>query len=481
MGTKDLRKANTKIVCTLGPATTNADMIDALIDAGMNVARVNFSHGRREDHGVAVRLLRERAQAKGVEIGILVDLQGPKIRANTFPGGCITLEPGTRVSIRAGTEPGADGLITTTFAPLVTDAQVGEPILFDDGLLDVVVEQKLEGELVCRVVHGGLLKDKKGINLPGTRLKVPAMTEKDILDLEFALTLDIDFVALSFVRCAEDIEELRRRIQSAGSTVSIVAKIEKPEALENLDGILAVTDLVMVARGDLGVELGNQRVPGVQKNVIKRCLEMGVPVITATQMLESMITNPRPTRAEASDVANAIFDGTDAVMLSGETAVGKYPIETVRMMREIVLDAEEQRSFYNFDDWNILDSSSSRMGMSIGKSARVLSREMRAVAMVCYSHTGNAAIRLTTQRPQVPVYMFSPNRWAVRRLCLVRGAWGILLERTPSADEVFVLMEKALLAAGLIHHGEPVVYTAGIPTLANATTNTVHVRVTGAG
>jgi len=451
-------------------------MIRDLLVAGMNVARLNFSHGDHETHESAITIIREEAAKVGREIAIFADLQGPKIRTNEFEGGSITVKAGDEVRVIASAGMGHPGLITTKFAPLIHDGREGDRILLDDGLVELKVTARDADGLTCRVERGGPLKDRRGINLPGVKLNVPAMTEKDHEDAEFALTLDIDFIALSFVRNASDIEQLRVLINARKPGVQIIAKIEKPEAIEDLAAILAAVDVIMVARGDLGVELGIERVPGAQKMMIREAIRNGIPVITATQMLESMITKPWPTRAEASDVANAVFDGTDALMLSGETASGDYPIESVRIMRQIIAEAERQRFETNYNNLNILDSRASRMGLSLGKAARVLAEQMGACAMACLSDTGNAAIRLTAQRPQIPVFMLSANLRAVRRMAMVRGAYGIKLVAEPAVGTVFPGMEAELKVRGLIRTGDCVVYTAGISHGNKLATNTIHLR-----
>ncbi|MBI5546999.1 MAG: pyruvate kinase [Deltaproteobacteria bacterium] len=470
---------HTKIVCTLGPASRSPQVLRELLLAGMDVARLNFSHDTPEGHAAAIRTLRAQAKALGREVAIFADLQGPKIRTNCFPGGAIHLERGARVSVVHSEKDGAPGLITTRYFPLVRDAVAGDRLLLNDGFIELrVVAREGEG-LTCEVVNGGELKDRRGINLPGVKLDVPAMTEKDLSDARFALAHDVDFIALSFVRSARDVEQLKAVIAEQPRRVQVIAKIEKPEALDELDAILKVTDAVMVARGDLGVELGIEKVPAAQKQVIRQALCHGVPVITATQMLESMVVSARPTRAEVSDVANAVFDGTDALMLSGETSAGAYPVETVRIMGEIIDAAERQQVFFNFDDWHILDSSSSALGMSLGKAARLFAEQTGAKAMSCLSDTGNAAIRLTAQRPQIPVYMFSRHTDSVRRMGLVRGARGILLEEPLPPGRVFPGMESILLERGCVQRGDVVVYTAGISQNRNVSTNTIHIRTAG--
>jgi pyruvate kinase len=468
----------TKIVCTIGPATSTPEAVHEILLAGMDVARFNFSHGSQEEHAEGIRVVRAEAQKLGREVAIMADLQGPKIRTNNFPGGAIQLVNGAEVRIECSDRDGAPGLITTKFEPLVRDSIEGDRVLMNDGLIELKVVRKDPGGLTCLVVYGGELKDRRGINLPFVKLDVRAMTDKDVADARFALAHDVDFIALSFVRSARDVYQLKGMIDEQTRPVQVIAKIEKPEAVEDLEQILHAADAVMVARGDLGVEMGIDKVPAIQKRIIREALCHGVPVITATQMLESMIVSPRPTRAEASDVANAVFDGTDALMLSGETSAGKFPVEAVKTMVQIIEDAEKQHVFFNFDDWQILDSSSSKQGMSIGKSARLFAEQMGAKALVCLSDTGSAAIRLTAQRPEIPVYMFSPRLDSVRRMNLVRGAYAIHLEESMPPGRVFPMMEALLVERELIKAGEVVVYTAGISMTRAVTTNTIHVRTT---
>jgi pyruvate kinase len=465
-----LRK--TKIVCTIGPATCTPEKMHELLLAGMDVARFNFSHGSQEEHAKGIRVVRAEAEKLGREVAVMADLQGPKIRTNNFPGGAIELVDGTEVRIAFSDQDGGPGLITTKFEPLVRDSAVG------DRVLELKVVRKGPDGLACLVVHGGELKDRRGINLPFVKLDVRPMTEKDFSDARFALANDVDFIALSFVRSARDVCQLKDLIDQQARPVKVVAKIEKPEAVEDLERILQAADAVMVARGDLGVEMGIEKVPAIQKRIIREALCHGVPVITATQMLESMIVSPRPTRAEASDVANAVFDGTDAVMLSGETSTGRFPIETIKTMVQIIDDAEQQPVFFNFDDWHILDSSSSKQGMSLGKSARIFAEQMGAKALACLSDTGNAAIRLTAQRPQIPVHMFSTSLDSVRRMGMVRGAYAVHLKEPLPPGRVFPMMESLLVERGLIAAGDVVVYTAGISTANTVTTNTIHIRTT---
>ena len=337
----------TKIVCTLGPATSTRERLSALIRGGMNVARFNFSHGTHAEHAALMSTLREVAKEQGEFIAIMQDLQGPKIRTGKLRDKQITLKTGDKFVITAADVLGDNQQVSTTYQDLPNDVKTGDRILLADGLIELRVEKVSGQEVTCLIVNGGSLGEHKGINLPGVKVSAPSLTEKDKEDLQFGIAQQVDYVALSFVRRAEDIEDLRAILNNAGSKAKIIAKLERPEAIDNLDTILNVSDCVMVARGDLGVELSPECVPVIQKHIISRANQLNVPVITATQMLESMIINPRPTRAEASDVANAILDGSDAVMLSGETSIGAYPVETVQMMSGIAVDVEKS-DLYKF-------------------------------------------------------------------------------------------------------------------------------------
>ncbi|KAH3743495.1 pyruvate kinase [Pelomyxa schiedti] len=477
-----------KIVATLGPATSKPDVLERLFVAGVNVVRYNFSHGEQHDKvnlNYSVRAISQRLRR---DVATIVDLQGPKIRCNPFIGNSMPLIRGTSVTIRAATEPGHDGVICTKFKPIVDRCKIGDPILLDDGLMRLEVTAKGPDGLVCKVIQGGVIKNHKGINLPQTDLgELPALTPKDIDDAKFALKcIEPDFIALSFVRRPQDILELRQIITESGKHAKIIAKLEKPEAIDNLDDILSVCDAVMVARGDLGVEVGNDKVPELQKLIIRKCIERGIPVITATQMLESMTNNPTCTRAEASDVANAVWDGTDAVMLSGETAMGEFPIETVSMMRKIILQAEQflavdtytKRGFdtRSFDARLQKDITGTTLGFSLGRAACQIAAEVNASAFACVSDTGNSAIRVASARPMLPIFVFTNSIATVRRVSLVRGCFPFLWQETP-ADE-FDNMDNTLRASGHVQTGQAVVYTTKSRTAeqTQATTNSCTVR-----
>jgi pyruvate kinase len=403
-----------KIVCTLGPASSNPEMIQALVGAGMDCARLNFSHGSHEDHAKVARILREVAARAGRPIAILADLSGPKMRVGRFPGGPIELVPGRPFVLTARDIPGDQNIVSVTYKPLPRDVKPQDVILLDDGLLKLVVE-RVEGEDVHTVVvEGGTLSNNKGLNMPGSALSAPALTEKDKVDADFAVNeLHVDYLALSFVRSADDVREA----QALAKGVPAIAKIEKPEAIERLESILDVAEGAMVARGDLGVELGSEKVPLLQKRIIREVNLRGKLVITATQMLDSMMRNPRPTRAEAADVANAVLDGTDAVMLSGETASGSYPVESVRMMDAIVRDVEAAQLGDQVrkiaepkltDRWDFPSAGA--------RAAALLSFTLPLKAIVTLTRDGRTAALLSEYRPRAPIVAITPQGGAPPRL-----------------------------------------------------------------
>src|SRR5271157_4348338 len=403
-----MKSRHSKIVCTIGPATRSPRMIRKLLEAGMDVARLNFSHGTYAEHAQSFVMLREAAMAFEKPIAILADLQGPKIRTGALAGGgTVTLRGGQKFVITTAKILGDSTRVSTTFHPLPHEVKPGDRILLSDGLIELRVEGIRKREVICQVVNGGVLGEHKGINLPGVKLRVPALTAKDRKDLRFALTHGADYIAVSFVRRPEDVLLARTLIRRAKKSTPVIAKLEKPEAIENLEAILRVTEGVMVARGDLGVEMSPERVPVVQKNIIARAREFRCPVITATQMLESMTENPRPTRAEASDVANAIFDGTDAVMLSGETASGRYPRETVAMMVRIILEAEAsiaqlppaRRRRHQEHRYSVAET--------ICESIAHAAEDLPMGAIAVFTESGNTARMLSKHRPKVCIYAFS--------------------------------------------------------------------------
>jgi pyruvate kinase len=451
-----------KIVATIGPASDDESVIEALIHAGMNVARLNFSHGAHQSHAERAARLRTVAARLNRPLAILQDLQGPKIRVGALPAP-VMLEPGQQVSLYPeGGEPPQGNSIPVDFPQLFYSVKSGDRILLDDGRLALVVSSVLKNLVLAEVQTGGPLTSNKGINLPGVRLNLPSFTEKDAEDLEFGLSIDVDLVAVSFVRQAEDVslvkQIVRTRLEERAPLV--IAKLERPEAIENLDAILDVADGVMVARGDLGVEMPPEEVPGVQKHIIQEANRKGKLVITATQMLETMIQNPLPTRAEASDVANAVYDGTDAVMLSGETAAGKYPVEAVMMMDRIVRRAESD--FPRWGHEQIIQAGHDD-AIAICLAARELAHDRDVEAIAVFTRTGRTAILLSKARPCVPVLAFTPVDETYRRLSAV---WGVVPHHVGWADtveEMIAHVEKALKEKETVQAGQQVVIVSGFP------------------
>lgn len=476
---------HTKIICTLGPSTNSVEKIVELIHAGMDIARLNFSHGTHADHKARIEMVREASKITGKQIAILQDLQGPKIRVGDLEK-TVLLKQGDRFTITTKEILGTFDRVSTSYKEIVKDVRPGDRILMDDGLLEVRVLEKSDTDVVTEVVIGGLLKSKKGLNLPGVNMSVPSLSEKDIQDVYFGLDNNVDLIALSFVRSAQDIHDLRQIINLRRKDTWIVAKIERPEAITNLEQIVDATNAVMVARGDLGVEMKPSSVPILQKRIVQMCNAKYKPVIIATQMLESMTENPRPTRAEASDVANAVYDGTDAVMLSGETASGKYPIETVRTMSEIITNVESSENYSLLAKeryalaHNIATSASVDLSEAIAVSAVDVASTVRAKAIVVLSHTGSTAIKVSKQKPRTQIVVITDNESVQRRMNLVWGVQTIFTETLTSTDESFKAIEQRLIEHGLVQRDDVLVYTMGIPILKHGTTDTIKVSKVGA-
>jgi pyruvate kinase len=451
-------------------------MIDRLIRAGMDVARLNCSHGSHEDHAKSIAMLRAAAVHHEKPIAILADLQGPKIRTGPLAGGGpVQLRTGQRFEITTARILGDSTRVNTTFTPLPREVHTGDRILLSDGLIELRVEKVRDGRVICEVVNGGALGEHKGINLPGVQLRVPALTPKDRADLIFALKHGANYIAVSFVRRPEDVLEAKQLIRRAGKDTPVIAKLEKPEAIENLDAILRVADGVMVARGDLGVEMSPERVPVVQKTIISRAREMRRPVITATQMLESMTENPRPTRAEASDVANAIFDGSDAVMLSAETASGKYPVEAVAMMASIIEEAEA--SIREFPRPALQEQL--KVAGTVAELVCHASRELHMKVIAVFTHSGFTARLVSRYRPLVPIVAFSPEAETRRRMALI---WGVLprkIKDVQKVDGLAKVAEKRLLEERLVRKGDVIGIVAGTPMGIRGTTNFMKFHIIG--
>ncbi|SNB47616.1 pyruvate kinase [Geobacter sp. DSM 9736] len=465
-----------KIIATVGPASASDEMIVRLVETGVDVFRLNFSHGTNAEKEKIIHSIRNISDSRGRATGILADLQGPKIRTGRMENGAIALTRGDTLDITTEDLLGTRGLISTIYKALPRDVRPGSRILMDDGLIELKVSSVADNVVRCTVVEGGILKDLKGINLPGVDVSTPSLTAKDREDLKFSLGIGVDYIALSFVRKASDIEEVKRIIYEHDLNTPVIAKIEKPEALRNFNGILKVSDGVMVARGDLGVEISPEKVPLIQKKIIKACNAAGKPVITATQMLESMISHPRPTRAETSDVANAILDGTDAVMLSGETASGQFPIEAVKTMVNVAHDVErsELRGSYT----RIEHTGSPSVAEAVAEAACSAAVNVKAKAIVVLTHSGSTAIRIAKFRPPVPIIAFTPFPEICRRLALCWGVQACRIGSMEGTDQQINAVEETLLCLGF-KKGDVVVITMGVPLEARGSTNLMKVHKLG--
>ena len=465
-----------KIVCTLGPASATPERIGELIDAGMDVARLNFSHGTHADHERTLAIVRSEAERRGRAVAALLDLQGPKIRVGKIEGGQVTLEPGAELTIT--TEPDVLGnaqRVSTTYAELPRDVKVGDQILLDDGYLQLAVTGVESHAVRCVVVSGGVLKNNKGINLPGVDVSAPAVGDKDKADIAWGMRHGVDYIALSFVRRAEDVLIAKALATADNVRIPVIAKIEKPQALERLGDIIDVADGVMVARGDLGVEMGPEKVPLWQKRIIERTNLRGKIVITATQMLESMITQPRPTRAEASDVANAVLDGTDALMLSGETASGAHPVEAVRTMARIINEIETS-AYYRQN----IDSPQIEMAVSanaIARAAVIAGRTMKVRTIAVVTESGGAARLMSDYRPEADIVALTTDEVTFRRLALYWGVTPVMIAPSATTDELIDQVEAILSTRELARSGDTVVITMGVPVGSGATTNLLKVHV----
>jgi pyruvate kinase len=466
----------TKIVATVGPATRARDKIHALAELGVDVIRVNFAHGTHDEHAQTINWVREATQVTGKPIAVLADLGGPKIRIGSLNEPIILSEK--RAVVLAPEDEATGDEIPTTYAGLANDVKARDRILLDDGLLELIVERVAGGRVYCRVARGGKLNEHKGMNLPGIRVSAPSLTDKDLVDLEFAVNAGVDYIGLSFVQRAEDIQDLRRRIPRH---MLIVAKIEKDTALASLEGVLAATDAVMVARGDLGVELPFEQVPLAQKRIIQMANLNARPVITATQMLESMIENPRPTRAEASDVANALFDGTDAVMLSGETAAGKYPLLAVEAMTRISSEIELSPAYNEGPKYDISGIKHLRAGATPTEHAIAAAtveavRLLGAPAVVTFTITGGAPRLVSSYRPPVPIVGVCDDPRVWRQLALVWGVHPVLFEGETVYDAMLERARSYIIDQGIGFPGQRIVVTAGVPFHVSGTTNMLRIE-----
>jgi len=450
----------TKIIATVGPASSTKDQLWQLAQAGANVFRLNFSHGSHEGHAKVIQYVRELNEEKGSTIALLQDLQGPKIRTDEVEGNGVELVQGEKIVIQKEKILGTKERISSSYASLTHDLNVGDGVLIDDGNLELKVVSKGKDEVTCEIIYGGKLKSKKGINLPDTNVSEPSLTVKDREDLIFGIANDLDWIALSFVRRAEDMRDIKKIIADSGKDIKVIAKIEKPEAIANIDAIIEETDAIMVARGDLGVEMLMEDVPMLQKMIVEKCNRAGKPVIVATQMLESMITNPRPTRAETNDVANAIIDGADAVMLSAESASGMYPVLSVESMTRICLSVEKKASnIYHLSP----DDDVTTHSDSVIDTACVLAKSTGAKVIIGMTQSGYTAYRLSANRPSAGIYIFTNNKALLTRLSLVWGIETFYYDKFNATDETIEGIKEVMVSKGLLSKGDLFVTTACMP------------------
>ena len=470
----------TKIVCTIGPASESVDTLVKLINAGMNVCRLNFSHGDFEEHGNRIKNIREAVKITGKKVAILLDTKGPEIRTNEMENGAITLRTGDAIRISMKEVLGTNERFSITYPELIDDVNVGSHILLDDGLIDLEVTDidRAANEIVTLVKNEGVLKNKKGVNVPGVSVNLPGITDKDAADICFGIEQGVDFIAASFVRRATDVLEITKILEDKDAThIQIIPKIENQEGIDNIDEILKVSDGLMVARGDMGVEIPTEDVPVVQKELIQKCNALGKPVITATQMLDSMQRNPRPTRAEANDVANAIYDGTDAVMLSGETAAGDYPLEAVQTMARIAVRTEE--ALINQDAFALKLYSKTDMTEAIGQSVGHTARNLGIQTIVAATESGHTARMISKYRPRAHIVAITFSEQKARSLALSWGVYATVAEKPGSTDEMFSLASTITQEEGYASEGDLIIITAGVPVGERGTTNLMKIQMIG--
>jgi pyruvate kinase len=467
----------TKIVVTIGPSSNSKPILKKMILSGMNVARLNFSHGSYKDHGRVINDIRSLSKELDKPVGIILDLQGPKIRTDTLKNGkSVLLKKNKTIQITSKQVPGNADIVSTTYKNLSKDTQKGDKILIDDGLIELKVLSKTMDTVTCKIISGGRLKEHKGINLPGVKVSAPSLTKKDKKDLLFGLKKDVDFFALSFVRDANDLKHIKKIIKLNGSDTPVIAKIEKPEAVGNLNKILKIADGIMVARGDLGVEMKPEKVPHIQKKIIAKSIMANKPVITATQMLETMTDRPIPTRAEASDVANAIYDGTDAIMLSGETAVGKYPVEAVKMMTRIA--AKTERSPFMKHNIQYEKDPHDPVIHAVAKACVNILYEVNAKMIVTFSITGKTSKLISKHRPLNPVYAFSPSKKIYNRLSLVWGVTPLLIPPINDAKGLIEAGEKIIISKKFAKLNDRIIIVTGLA-LKSGSTNLIKIHTIG--
>ncbi|MFA5244517.1 MAG: pyruvate kinase [Pedobacter sp.] len=467
----------TKIVATLGPASSKKEVLLNMIKAGVDVCRLNFSHGNQADHQKVIDIIRDINKKYKTNVGILADLQGPKIRIGLVKDGGINLTSGHKIEITTKELIGDEKQIYITYQSFPSDVRSGEIILLDDGKIQMrVLSTNNKDTVQCEVLYGGILTSRKGVNLPNTKVSIPSLTEEDLTNLEFALKNDVEWIGLSFVRSADDIIELKRIIARSDKTARVIAKIEKPEAIDNIDEIIEATDGVMVARGDLGVEMPMEQVPLLQKMIARKCRASSKPVIVATQMLESMITSPRPTRAEVNDVANSVLDGADAVMLSGETSVGEYPLIVIETMNKIVRNVEENDYPFNTHK-DLNENSATYMGDAVCGSAVFLAEKTNAIGIISMTSSGYTAFEISSYRPKAATFIFTSNRKLLNTLSLLWGVRGFYYDKFESTDRTFRDVNQILKAEKLVEPGNVVINTAAIPIEKKGKTNMIKVTV----
>jgi pyruvate kinase len=462
----------TKIVCTIGPASNTYEKVCRMIEEGMSVARLNFSHGSHNDHAAMIKVIRSASKQKGRPVAILQDLCGPKIRVGEIPGDGILLTVGEQLILTTDGLPAQENRIPVSMGDMPNQVKAGDRILLADGFMELLVERLSTTDVICRVITGGVLTSHKGINLPTRSLDIPSLTEKDRRDLIFGLEMGVDFAALSFVRTANDIHMMKKIVHRQNKQIPVIAKFEKHEALENVDAIMAAADGVMVARGDLGVEIPLEMVPNIQKRLVRKANALGKPVIIATQMLRSMVASSRPTRAEAADVANAVLDGADAIMLSEETAIGQHPVEAVQYMASIALSAEQKYPYKKY--LKVMPKKST--AESVSYAAVILAKNLAANAIIATTRSGSTAAHISRFRPKQPIIALSPDQDSVRRLSLHWGISPFFLAEIEDTDEMVEKAAAAALEQGHVHRGQQMVITAGRPIWETGTTNMLWVK-----
>ena len=468
----------TKIICTLGPSTDKGDVLRDLIANGMNVARFNFSHGSYEEHGGRLAKLKALREELGKPVAALLDTKGPEIRLKEFKNGVEMLEAGQTFTLTTREVEGTKEICSVTYKDLPQDVQPGGTIMLDDGLIMLRIEKVTDTDITCTVLNNGKIKTKKGVNVPGVHLSMPYLSQKDREDIIFGIQNGFDFIAASFVRTAQDVYDIRNLLNEYDSNIRIIAKIENREGVNNIDSILAAADAVMVARGDLGVEIDFTELPGIQKSIIDRSFSFGKPIVTATQMLDSMMVNPRPTRAEISDVANAIYDGTSAIMLSGETAAGAYPVEALKTMSAI---AERTENEVHYRDNRLVDASNGQISVSdaTAHAACLTAKDVNAAAIVTVSESGNTARLLSKYRPQQPIIACVMKEQVQRQLSLSWGITPLMMPLAHSTDELIEMSTTLAEKNGYLHNGELTVVTAGVPVGVSGTTNMIKIHMVG--